>query len=84
MKNYSAYVILSLAILFNMLLPSLGEDIKFCPGSFSANGACANIDCGDLASFQWPASSMFHSCVCSDAGENKSTCTCQIVCGCCG
>ncbi|VFQ71499.1 unnamed protein product [Cuscuta campestris] len=80
MKNYSVIAILSLAVLFFTMLPPSAGEANFCPGAFTAKGVCASIDCGDLALFHWPASSMPHGCVCSEAGPNQSLCTCQIVC----
>lgn len=55
-------------------------DIQFCPESFTADGTCDEISCGNLALFQWPASKMPHSCKCAVGGSNKSNCTCLIVC----
>ncbi|CAN4102445.1 unnamed protein product [Withania somnifera] len=79
MKRFIMLFVLSMAIFFTLFDHSLG-DLKFCPGSFKANDTCAKISCGDLALFQWPASSMPHDCTCADAGSNQSLCTCQIRC----
>nr|GMD21624.1 putative defensin-like protein 234 [Ipomoea batatas] len=79
MKNYNVLAILSLTIFLTLLNPSLGE-WKFCPGTFTTNGVCGSISCGNLALFQWPASKMPQRCRCSAAGANKSLCTCQIIC----
>ncbi|CAN4116421.1 unnamed protein product [Withania somnifera] len=82
MKSYNVFWFLSLAIVFfifsNPLLVS-GE-VQFCPGSFKAKGTCAEISCGNLALFHWPASKMSQKCKCDAAGSSLSNCTCQIVC----
>ncbi|CAH9108367.1 unnamed protein product [Cuscuta europaea] len=80
MKSYTVTTILSLAILLSLLTPSLGDDIKFCPGTFTVDDVCSNISCGYLALFHWPASEMPQKCVCSALAANQSLCTCQIVC----
>ncbi|OIT39547.1 hypothetical protein A4A49_04974 [Nicotiana attenuata] len=81
MKSYIVFSFLSLAIFFTFFGPLLvSGDIQFCPGSFTADGTCDNISCGNLALLEWPASKMPHSCKCAVGGSNKSNCTCLIVC----
>ncbi|CAH9107477.1 unnamed protein product [Cuscuta epithymum] len=80
MKSYSVTAFLSLVILLSLLPPSIGDDIKFCPGTFTVDDVCGNISCGTLAVFHWPASEMPQKCVCSALAANQSLCTCQIVC----
>ncbi|KAK4367234.1 hypothetical protein RND71_015114 [Anisodus tanguticus] len=81
MKSNIMLFLFSMAIFFTLFGPSLvSGDLKFCPGTFTANDTCANISCGNLALFHWPASMMPHSCICAASGSNQSLCTCQIVC----
>ncbi|TMW80975.1 hypothetical protein EJD97_013136 [Solanum chilense] len=80
MKSFTMFILFSMTIFFTLFNHSIGDGPKFCPGTFTANGVCANIDCGNLALLQWPASSMPHDCVCSASGSTQSLCTCQIRC----
>ncbi|KAK6792276.1 hypothetical protein RDI58_011357 [Solanum bulbocastanum] len=79
MKSFIMSFLFAMIIFFTLFNHSLG-DLKFCPGTFTANNVCANIDCGILALSQWPASKMPHSCTCAASGSSQSLCTCQIVC----
>ncbi|OIT31891.1 hypothetical protein A4A49_51996 [Nicotiana attenuata] len=79
MRSYIVLSLISMAVFFALFNPSLGE-LKFCPASFTTNGTCDKVDCGDLALFKWAACQIPHSCACSASGSNQSLCTCQIVC----
>uniref|UniRef100_A0A3Q7IXJ8 Uncharacterized protein n=1 Tax=Solanum lycopersicum TaxID=4081 RepID=A0A3Q7IXJ8_SOLLC len=80
MKSFIMLFLFAVTIFFTLFDHSLGDDPKFCPGTFTVNDVCANISCGYQAVFHWPASKMPHSCVCTASGSNQSLCTCQIVC----
>lgn len=81
-KIWHKYLFLSFIVLIicQFFHYFVSGSLECCPGIFTTNGKCANINCGILAQSKWPPYLMPHDCTCGAAGSHQSLCNCKILC----